>query len=412
MAVVSLTDNQTRTQFFHEAVLRNLKYWQEWLAKTQDTDIESLDSEWNSIVRAILFAFELGGVAWSQTHPLITTFSPYMERRGFWNVWNSLLRRAIQVAELVGDKGAAVNLSALLARLLFQQSRFKQASHYYQQTIRLARQTGERFNEARACSNLGYYYAENGQWYRAEVLCCHALKIFEQIDSDHGRAHTENHLGCLYTRQEQWLKAEQHLRRACAIWQKMDDKHGLMRGYTNLGWLYVETRRPEEALTSLNKALDYAQLTGDELTIGTIYLNIGIAYRLKKEYVAAGTYLRKAETIFQRCSHAFGLAKIQDNLGLLYLEQHDWLAAEFHLKAALLDWRSLASKYNEIQVTLYLAEYELARGNLSQASAELDEAEQLLARYDGANRFLSHRAQLDKLRRSLGETQQTAAKLA
>jgi Flp pilus assembly protein TadD len=99
-----------------------------------------------------------------------------MERRGLWNVWNSMLRRAIQMADFVGDEVASVNLSALLARLLFQQSYFTEASHTYRQTIRLARKTRDKFNEARACSNLGYYYAENGQWYRAEVLCCYALK--------------------------------------------------------------------------------------------------------------------------------------------------------------------------------------------------------------------------------------------
>jgi hypothetical protein len=75
----------------------------------------------------------------------------------------------------------------------------------------------------------------------------------------------------------------------------------------------------------------------------------------------------------------------------------------------LIAWRYLASKYNEIEATLYLAEYELARGNVPQASAGLAEAEQLLARYDGANRFRSRRAQLNKLRRSLRKIRQAAA---
>jgi tetratricopeptide (TPR) repeat protein len=141
-------------------------------------------------------------------------------------------------------------------------------------------------------------------------------------------------------------------------------------------------------------------------------MNIGFAYRLKKAYVEAETHLRQAETIFQHHSHSFGLAKIQENLGLLYLDQQRWAAAELHLKTALLAWRNLASKYNEIQVALYLAEYELARGNLPQASTGLDEAELLLARYNGAKRIRSHRARINKLRRSLSETQQTAAKSA
>jgi tetratricopeptide (TPR) repeat protein len=326
-----------------------------------------------------------------------------MERRGHWDVWRRILHRAIKTANCISDKAALINLSALLARLLSQQGRFREARHHYWQTIQMARQTGDKFNEARACSNLGYYYVEHGQWLRAEVLCCHALKIFTQIDSDHGLAHTENHLGCLYTRQEQWDKGEQHLKRACATWQKTDDKHGLMRGYINLSLLYVSTHRPDEALTSLTKALLYAQLTGDELTIGTSYLNIGFAYRLKKKYAEAEAYIWKAERIFQHHANARGLALAQDNLGLIDLEQQQWPEAESHLKTALESWRKLGSKYNEIQVIIYLAEAEIAQSNQQQAGARLDEAEQLLARHDSAKRFQSLWTRINKFRRSLNE---------
>jgi tetratricopeptide (TPR) repeat protein len=403
MAVVSLVDNKSRTSFFEKTISVNLEYWLEWLSQIKDIDADVVKHERNSIVRAILFALDLGETTWPMTHQLIKSFSSYMERRGHWDVWYSVLRRAIGIAVSVGDKNSVVDLSALLARLLFQQSYFKQARHYYRQTIRMARQTGDKFNEARACSNLGYYYVEHGQWLRAEVLCCHALKIFAQIGSDHGVAHTENHLGCLYTRQEQWGKAEQHLKQACATWQQMDDKHGLMRGHINLSLLYVDTHRPDEALTSLTKALVYAQLTGDELTIGTSYLNIGFAYRLKKEYAEAEAYIWKAETIFQHHTNVRGLALVQDNLGLIYLEQQIWQQAESYLKTALAAWRELDSKYNEIQVIIYLAELEIARSDLQQATTWLDKAAQLLARYDRAKRFRPHWRRLREFRRSLNE---------
>jgi tetratricopeptide (TPR) repeat protein len=389
MAVVSLVDNQSRVQFFQDTISINLDYWLDWLGQMADTDTEVVNHERDGIIRAILFALDLGEVVWPTTHQLVTNFSPYMERRGHWDVWRRVLHRAIKTASSISDKAALINLSALLARLLSQQGRFREARHHYWQTIQMARQTGDRFNEARACSNLGYYYVEHGQWLRAEVLCCHALKIFTQIGSDHGLAHTENHLGCLYSRQEQWDKGEQHLKRACATWQKTDDKHGLMRGYINLSLLYVSTHRPDEALTSLTKALLYAQLTGDELTIGTSYLNIGFAYRLKKKYAEAEAYIRKAERIFQHHANARGLALVQDNLGLIDLEQQQWPEAESHLKTALEAWRKLGSKYNEIQVIIYLAEAEIAQGNQQQTGAWLDEAEQLLARHDSAKRFQS-----------------------
>jgi hypothetical protein len=59
-------------------------------------------------------------------------------------------------------------------------------------------------NTTAACRNF---------WQRDKVLCCHALEIFEALDSDHGRAHTENHLGVLHYRRREWEQAEQHLNR-------------------------------------------------------------------------------------------------------------------------------------------------------------------------------------------------------
>src|SRR5688572_16319266 len=84
MAAVSLMNEQGYNRFFHEAVLRNLAYWQAWLDETHGTDLKALDNKRACIVRAILFSFDLEGVAWPRTRHLITTFSPYMERRGFW----------------------------------------------------------------------------------------------------------------------------------------------------------------------------------------------------------------------------------------------------------------------------------------------------------------------------------------
>ena len=161
----------------------------------------------------------------------------------------------LEVAQQNKDMTSEVTLSVLFARLLFRQSRFKEAIYHYRRTIQTSRKIGDRYNQARACTNLGYHYIERGLWFRAKVLCCHALKLFDALDNNHGRAHTKNHLGILYIKQHRWKLAQHHLERACSIWQTMGDNHGLMRGYLNLGALFNDSEQPKKSLIYLEKGL-------------------------------------------------------------------------------------------------------------------------------------------------------------
>jgi tetratricopeptide (TPR) repeat protein len=400
MATTAVIDTQDYTDFFHSRILVNARYWQDYVARNLAA-LLALDSERERILTAISFALDMED-AWSVVYKLIVNFSPYMERRGDWGVWNQLLKRAIQAAQRAQDVTSSITLSALLARLLQRQSRLGEAISQYRQTIRLARRTQNHFEEARACSNLGYLYVELGYWHRAEVLCYHALAIFELINSDHGRAHTENHLGYLYTRQHLPDRARDHLERACGIWESMGDQHGLMRGFINLSSLCVEEVLPDEALCYLQKALDLAKLTGEEGELGAIYGNMGIANRLKGQLSEAERYLQQAEAIFRRSSNTGELVRLWNNLGMVYSDQARWQEAETYLEASLEASRRLSQRDSEIRTLLDIVESKLQQADWQKAATRLNEAEKLLARYqDGRYDQLEERL-LEYCRRLAG----------
>jgi tetratricopeptide (TPR) repeat protein len=401
MAASSLTKPSPYADLFRRQVFANIQYWQNFVTHHPD-DIATLDAERDCILKAITFALDLED-AWSHVYELVVNFSSFMERRGYWESWHRILYRALQVARQINDVGADVNLSNLLARLLFQRGRFHESVSYYRQAIHTARQIGDRFNEARACSNLGYYYIERGHFYRAEVLCCHALKKFEIIDNDHGCAHTENHLGILYTRQCLWDIAEQYLRQACAIWEAIGDKHGLMRGFLNLSLLYNEMERPKTALNYLKKAMNQAKLTGEETVIATIHLNMSAAYILNGELRHGEMYALQAETGFRKFSDRVGVALAWNNLAAVYTHLKEWDQAREYLEAALEICHKLKDEHCEIKVLMSLVEYELARENSQQATERLEELEQFMQSGGRSVRFCQLQTQLTKYRRSLSK---------
>jgi tetratricopeptide (TPR) repeat protein len=397
-----LTDTQTRQNVFKQGIIANLAYWLAWVQHNQ-ANFTAVDHEYPHIVRALLFALDVEQATWTNSHLLIMDFSPYMERRGHWQVWLNVLNRAIQVAHRLTDPATAIPLSLLSARLLHWQARFTEAKQAYRQVIRLARHIDDDFNRARVYSNLGFLYTEQGYLWRAEILSRHALCIFEQLDSNHGRAHTENHLGILYTRQGHFELAQQHFERACTLWQTMSDDHGLMRGYINFGMLYLYKDEPATARVYLQKALDQAQLLGEKVEIGLIFLNIGVAYQQQNDQIQAEAYARQALTICKQVSNSKGVALALGSLGFTYLKQSRWPEALSSFHTALEIWREVESKPGELSSLIHILAYEVERENWPQAAAQLAEVERLMLEYGHDAQYPMWRTLLAECRQRLKE---------
>ena len=187
-----------RLAYFQQIILNGLRYWQEHPAVVAGDDTV-LDRERDGILNALSRGLEFDS-AWPQVLNLIDKLAAYMERRGYWTAWRVVLEKAVATSQRVGDVAGETTMTALLARLSQRQSRGEDVVRYYRRAMRLAKQSDNQYELARACCNLGYYYIDASHWWRSEVLSLRALEIFEELDSDHGRAHTHNHLGLLYMR--------------------------------------------------------------------------------------------------------------------------------------------------------------------------------------------------------------------
>jgi tetratricopeptide (TPR) repeat protein len=320
-----------------------------------------------------------------------------MERRGHWETWHGVLSRALETVAHANRPVHHITLTVLLARLLQRQGRSDEAMACYRRVIRLARRREDRFNEARACSNLGYLYINRGSWRRAEVLCCRALAIFEPLGSDYGRAHTENHLGILYTHQRRWAEAQGHLEEACRIWQRIEDGHGLMRGFINLGHLYNQRGVFDRAICYHEQALQQAKSVGEEAETGMILINRAIAQKKGGDLAGAASSLAEAKTIFQRLSDEKGLALVWHNLGWLCVDQQQWPDAKRYLETALAAARRLGDDYLEIETLVGLVKYELGGSRQAGALARLEALDQFINRHP---QYETYRAQYDELARA------------
>jgi hypothetical protein len=105
--------------------------------------------------------------------------------------------------------------------------------------------------------------------------------------------------------------------------------------------------------------------------------------------------------VFHRFSNSIGLAQVQANLGLIYINQKNWPKANFYLTNSLNAWHQLGNKFGEIQVMLYLAEYELARKNQNSTLLWLNKLEQAVTQEERSTQYDFFRTQIKEYRQRL-----------
>lgn len=319
--------------------------------------------------------------AWPHARDLTVALASYMERSGQWELWQQLLQQAIAAAQRLGDTAQEITLTAFLARLEQRRGDAQAMVRHYRQVMRLARRSSNRFELARACSNLGYHYIERGHLWRAEVLSLSALAIFDELDSNHGRAHTHNHLGVLFTRQCRWVEAKEHLLSACTIWQATQDQFGLMRGHGNLAFLAVETASYTDVVYYSAIALDLAEKSGEESLIGTFASNLSLGHLKTGNLPKAKEFASLAEKVFKQYSDRLGLARLAHTNSLIAIDEKNYLQAQDHIDYALNALIELHNYYFLFQVKLTKIHLEIQLQNYAIAKQELAEFDTLLAKH-------------------------------
>ncbi len=434
MPSVVLKTYEQRTGFFVGAVRRNVNYWLiKWLPRHRD-NVSMLDDYRDQMLRAVSAALWVQGIekikewehlatihdgkgtweaefSWGQVCDLITELADYMEWRGNWGHWERYLNYCIKIAGHKNEPARQAGMHHVLARLQMRRDQYRDAISNYRNTIRLSRVIGDTFTEARACTNLGFFYVETGNWWRAEVLCRYALKLFEEHGSDHGLAHTHNHLGLLYTRCRQWQSAKRHLTLACEIWDNMEDKFGLVYGHANLGVLYnemiytdtLETSNAIVALTHLTKALGLTYDLEDELEAARIHNNICVSYWLQGNLELALKHAKIADKTFIDYKSTIGQGYVWNNFGLIYSAQGFFEDAVRFLSKALKLYESQGNTERTMKLRLDLIECCLQAKNYDQAKIYMTEVQGFISRYQDRKPYLHLIERYKKIRQSFIE---------
>lgn len=223
------------------------------------------------------------------------------------------------------------------------------------------------FNEGKKLANVYRFREASHKWEQA-------LKIFKELGETETIGVITGKLGIIYFNQGyDDAKALEYIQQALAIYRNIGDKESEGLHLNNIGIIYFSRGDYAKALEFYQQSLAINKESGNRKGTGNNLIGIGISYSGQGDYAKALEYLQQALAIHRNIGDKEGEGLALTNIGIIYCNQGDYAKAlEFFQQALAVDKKIGAS-------------YELLEGNIGDAYFALGRYDEALQIYQKQN---------------------------
>lgn len=236
--------------------------------------------------------------------------------------------------------------------------RYSQAIEYYQQSLNIHKNSGNRYGEANSLNNLGEIYSLLGEYSQAIDFYQQSLNIQRDIGNRSGEAASLNALGNIYDALGEYLQAIDCYQQSLNIERETGNIYGEASSWRDLGSAYHSLGEYLQAIECQQQSLDMARKLNSkhrELNslnaLGRTYVSVG-------QYQLAIEYSQKSLNLAQKIDNRYGEANSLMTLGNAYSDLGNYLRAiEYYQKSLDIQqemgdrsgqatsWRNLGNAY-------------------------------------------------------------------
>jgi len=195
------------------------------------------------------------------------------------------------------------------------QGNYEQALSYYEKSLNINEELGDKSGIATTNNNIGSIYADQGNYELALFYNEKCLNIDKELGDKDGMATSYNNIGLIYKEQGNYEQALSYYEKSLNINEELGDKHGMATSYNNIGNIYAEQGNYEQALEYHDRSLKINEEIGDKIGMATSYNNIGDIYADQGNYSKTLGFGKKALTLAQEVG---AVLKIRSASKLLY----------------------------------------------------------------------------------------------
>jgi tetratricopeptide (TPR) repeat protein len=296
-----------------------------WVLRVEDGNLR----------HALALAERLG--RWNSTCDVLEALSRLMHLDGRWTEWERILTYFERVTTDPGKASGAPQVGrerlwrtvlGLRAKCAEQRQDYSLLCQLSERLARVARERGDRRNEAVSLRHLGIAALGRGKLDEAERLYQESLRLDELVGNDTDRAHSLHELGRLADNRGELDKAERLYQESLEIWQRLEDIRGQISTLHQLGNLAFQHGDLDAAARYYNTCLNNQQALGDDPGKARSLYQLGMIAFDRRQLDEAEQHYRESLGITELIGDTYGRAHPLYGLGCVAYARGDLSEAE------------------------------------------------------------------------------------
>ncbi len=247
--------------------------------------------------------------------------------------------QSITMLEQSGDRNALSAVYGNMGDVYRVQSNFPKAIDCLQKSLTLAEETGDRKKTADAYVGIAtIFYHDPGNTDKTREYLLKALAIYETLGNQEGMSLVFGNLSSIYLHDGDYENALLFNNKCMAIQEKRGDLYGTATSLHNRAMILSNQGRYTEALTNFEREIEIFKSIGDQEGIADAYISMGDLWIRRKRYAEAIRLCNNALQIVRtigspnlseadacHCLYRAYLEQNNHQKALAYLEQYLWI---------------------------------------------------------------------------------------
>ncbi|HEX6817218.1 MAG TPA: tetratricopeptide repeat protein [Ktedonobacterales bacterium] len=340
---------------------------------------EALGPDEENIARAIELAHQMGEDALlvalcEGMHSYFRDRSRNTVRQRYLPWGLEAAQRSAEASNERQDWIALARLQLNYGDLLFTLGHVQEAEEYYNRSIALNREWGNRRGESAAITSLGRLFVQRGDLDAAQHLYEQAIEIDRELGSLRDEGIDIADLGDIQQRRGDLAGAQANYERYLAIMREVGDARGTGAALASLGSILVKRGDLAGAQESYEQSLAIMRELGAAREVGAAYTALGHIALLRGDLDAAQHLYEQAIEIDREIGSLRDEAVDLGDLGDILMERGDLAGAQTNYERALAIMQSVGDAREEGAALAKLAQIAQLRGDIDVAERYFTES--------------------------------------